>query len=160
MDTPTCDVRRGTFSKWLVMANHAHTWWYNISLLRQQINQPHMVNYLRYQGSMVLQESWQGFKSFHSSLSRDKTKTPRSRQGDPCSPSTCWFPLPGHFTQVVWKETTEVGVGLATDGKKVFVVAQYKPAGNMNVTAYFERNVLPQGNTQTNTLFSMPPANC
>ncbi|CAL8250278.1 unnamed protein product [Boreogadus saida] len=50
----------------------------------------------------------------------------------------------GHFTQVVWKETTEVGVGLATDGKSVFVVAQYRPAGNMNVTAYFERNVLPQ----------------
>ncbi|XP_059909967.1 Golgi-associated plant pathogenesis-related protein 1-like isoform X1 [Gadus macrocephalus] len=50
----------------------------------------------------------------------------------------------GHFTQVVWKETTEVGVGLATDGKRVFVVAQYRPAGNVNVAAYFERNVLPQ----------------
>ena len=62
------------------------------------------------------------------------------------------FPLPGHFTQVVWKETTEVGVGLATDGKRVFVVAQYRPAGNVNVAAYFERNVLPQGNTQTQTL--------
>ncbi|CAL8250276.1 unnamed protein product [Boreogadus saida] len=49
----------------------------------------------------------------------------------------------GHFTQVVWKETTEVGVGLATDGKSVFVVAQYRP-GNMKGTANFQRNVLPQ----------------
>uniref|UniRef100_A0A8C5C3Q6 SCP domain-containing protein n=1 Tax=Gadus morhua TaxID=8049 RepID=A0A8C5C3Q6_GADMO len=48
----------------------------------------------------------------------------------PCSTLTCWFPLPGHFTKLVWKETTEVGVGLATDGKRVFVVAQYRPAGD------------------------------
>ncbi|XP_059909969.1 Golgi-associated plant pathogenesis-related protein 1-like [Gadus macrocephalus] len=50
----------------------------------------------------------------------------------------------GHFTQVVWKETTEVGVGLATDGKRVFVVAQYRPVGNMKGTENFQRNVLPQ----------------
>uniref|UniRef100_A0ABZ3NPL6 SCP domain-containing protein n=2 Tax=Gadus morhua TaxID=8049 RepID=A0ABZ3NPL6_GADMO len=49
-----------------------------------------------------------------------------------------------HFTQVVWKETKEVGVGLATDGKSVFVVAQYRPAGNVEGTANFQRNVLPQ----------------
>ncbi|KAJ3603833.1 hypothetical protein NHX12_028574 [Muraenolepis orangiensis] len=57
----------------------------------------------------------------------------------------------GHFTQVVWKESTEVGVGVATDGKRVFVVGQYRPAGNMNVTEYFERNVLPPGNTHIHT---------
>ncbi|KAK0136415.1 Golgi-associated plant pathogenesis-related protein 1 [Merluccius polli] len=57
----------------------------------------------------------------------------------------------GHFTQVVWKESTEVGVGLATDGKRVFVVGQYRPAGNVNVTQFFQRNVLPQGNTKTHT---------
>ncbi|CAL8405594.1 unnamed protein product [Arctogadus glacialis] len=50
----------------------------------------------------------------------------------------------GHFTQVVWKETKEVGVGLATDSKRVFVVAQYRPAGNMKGTENFQRNVLPQ----------------
>ncbi|XP_061116870.1 Golgi-associated plant pathogenesis-related protein 1-like [Conger conger] len=49
----------------------------------------------------------------------------------------------GHFTQVVWKESTEVGVGLATDGNTVFVVGQYSPAGNMTNQGYFERNVLP-----------------
>ncbi|XP_064210401.1 Golgi-associated plant pathogenesis-related protein 1-like isoform X1 [Anguilla rostrata] len=49
----------------------------------------------------------------------------------------------GHFTQVVWKETKEAGVGVATDGKTVFVVGQYSPAGNMTNEGYFENNVLP-----------------
>ncbi|KAM7392100.1 hypothetical protein PAMP_022735 [Pampus punctatissimus] len=47
------------------------------------------------------------------------------------SESSCRIPPPqsterlreaGHFTQVVWKESTKLGVGMATDGKKVFVV--------------------------------------
>ncbi|XP_051278363.1 Golgi-associated plant pathogenesis-related protein 1 isoform X1 [Dicentrarchus labrax] len=50
----------------------------------------------------------------------------------------------GHFTQVVWKDSTELGVGMATDGHKIFVVGQYRPAGNMNMPGYFEKNVLPQ----------------
>ncbi|KAM4607585.1 Golgi-associated plant pathogenesis-related protein 1 isoform 2-T2 [Polymixia lowei] len=49
----------------------------------------------------------------------------------------------GHFTQVVWKESTQLGLGMATDGQRVFVVGQYKPAGNVNVTEYFVKNVLP-----------------
>ncbi|KAJ8379602.1 hypothetical protein SKAU_G00003800 [Synaphobranchus kaupii] len=49
----------------------------------------------------------------------------------------------GHFTQVVWKDTKELGVGLATDGKTVFVVGQYSPPGNMTNEGYFENNVLP-----------------
>uniref|UniRef100_A0A671Q7C0 SCP domain-containing protein n=1 Tax=Sinocyclocheilus anshuiensis TaxID=1608454 RepID=A0A671Q7C0_9TELE len=51
--------------------------------------------------------------------------------------------LTGHFTQVVWKDTNEVGVGLATDGNTTFVVGQYLPAGNISNAGYFERNVLP-----------------
>ena len=43
----------------------------------------------------------------------------------------------GHFTQVVWKDTTEVGFGRATvrDGNydTEFVVARYSPRGNMVV---------------------------
>ncbi|XP_022611693.1 Golgi-associated plant pathogenesis-related protein 1-like [Seriola dumerili] len=48
----------------------------------------------------------------------------------------------GHFTQVVWKDSTELGVGMATDGKTAFVVGQYRPVGNMNMAGYFEKNVL------------------
>lgn len=52
----------------------------------------------------------------------------------------------GHFTQVVWKDSTQLGVGMATDGHKVFVVGQYRPPGNINVKEYYEKNVLPPGN--------------
>jgi glioma pathogenesis-related protein 2 len=37
----------------------------------------------------------------------------------------------GHFTQVVWKETNEVGFGIAKSSNGSFyVVANYYPAGN------------------------------
>ncbi|KAM3910853.1 uncharacterized protein RB166_019653 isoform 2-T5 [Leptodactylus fuscus] len=56
----------------------------------------------------------------------------------------------GHFTQVVWKDSKEVGVGIATDGNGLFfVVGQYNPAGNITNPGYFERNVLPSGTTLT-----------
>lgn len=49
----------------------------------------------------------------------------------------------GHFTQIVWKNTSEIGVGKAkTPDGKVFVVARYKPAGN--VVNRFEQNVFPK----------------
>ncbi|KAM8934540.1 Golgi-associated plant pathogenesis-related protein 1 isoform 3-T3 [Pelodytes ibericus] len=52
----------------------------------------------------------------------------------------------GHFTQVVWKDSKEVGVGLATDGNGLFfVVGQYNPGGNITNPGYFEKNVLPAG---------------
>uniref|UniRef100_A0A667Y697 SCP domain-containing protein n=1 Tax=Myripristis murdjan TaxID=586833 RepID=A0A667Y697_9TELE len=50
----------------------------------------------------------------------------------------------GHFTQVVWEGSTELGVGLATDGYMTFVVGQYLPAGNMQ--GQFEQNVHKEGN--------------
>ncbi|XP_054630104.1 Golgi-associated plant pathogenesis-related protein 1-like [Dunckerocampus dactyliophorus] len=50
----------------------------------------------------------------------------------------------GHFTQVVWKGSTQLGVGMATDGNKVIVVGQYRPSGNISVPQYYVENVLPQ----------------
>uniref|UniRef100_A0AAY4E7Z0 SCP domain-containing protein n=1 Tax=Denticeps clupeoides TaxID=299321 RepID=A0AAY4E7Z0_9TELE len=50
-----------------------------------------------------------------------------------------------HFTQVVWKDTTEVGVGCAVVGNCVFVVGQYSPPGNISNEGCFEKNVLPAG---------------
>ncbi|KAK3558568.1 hypothetical protein QTP86_021016 [Hemibagrus guttatus] len=60
-------------------------------------------------------------------------------------------PGTGHFTQVVWKATTELGVGLATDGGTVFVVGQYKPAGNITNPGFFKDNVLPEGKNKNRT---------
>ncbi|XP_038126964.1 Golgi-associated plant pathogenesis-related protein 1-like [Cyprinodon tularosa] len=48
----------------------------------------------------------------------------------------------GHFTQLVWKDSKELGVGFAARGPEVYVVAQYRPAGN--VRDYFETCVLPK----------------
>ncbi|KAF4524071.1 hypothetical protein B566_EDAN013019, partial [Ephemera danica] len=36
-----------------------------------------------------------------------------------------------HFTQVVWKSTTEMGIAIVKAGNGVFVVANYSPHGNM-----------------------------
>ncbi|MCX7365754.1 MAG: CAP family protein [Alphaproteobacteria bacterium] len=48
----------------------------------------------------------------------------------------------GHFTQVVWKGTTEVGCGQARDARGgTYVVCNYNPPGNY--TGRFPANVTP-----------------
>lgn len=37
----------------------------------------------------------------------------------------------GHYTQMVWRETREVGIGLAQSKHGLYVVARYAPAGNI-----------------------------
>jgi len=37
----------------------------------------------------------------------------------------------GHYTQVVWKNTTKVGCAVATNGVKDYLVCRYSPAGNI-----------------------------
>ena len=50
----------------------------------------------------------------------------------------------GHFTQVVWVASKEVGIAKATSKTgKHFVVARYYPAGN--VIGHFPENVLQKG---------------
>lgn len=48
-----------------------------------------------------------------------------------------------NFTQVVWRGSTECGLGKALMGnqKKVVVVAFYRPAGNLNLAGQYEDNV-------------------
>lgn len=48
----------------------------------------------------------------------------------------------GHFTQIVWRDTAEVGVGTckSRDGRLTYFVARYHPAGN--VLKRFNENVL------------------
>lgn len=50
----------------------------------------------------------------------------------------------GHFTQVVWKDSRELGVGLAKNRSgQIFVVANYDPPGNF--IGSFTENVPPIG---------------
>ncbi|CAF0795279.1 unnamed protein product [Rotaria sordida] len=41
-------------------------------------------------------------------------------------------PSVGHFSQLVWKDTQKIGIAyaMAKEGHKMYVVAQYSPAGN------------------------------
>lgn len=45
-------------------------------------------------------------------------------------PSPGNFSQVGHFTQVVWKESRELGVGMARNGNNIYVVCNYDPPGN------------------------------
>ncbi|XP_018569850.1 uncharacterized protein LOC108909884 isoform X3 [Anoplophora glabripennis] len=54
----------------------------------------------------------------------------------------------GHFTQVVWKDSKELGVAFAKTGGKIVVVANYSPAGN--IIGHFADNVPPPGGPHTN----------
>ncbi|XP_055529626.1 uncharacterized protein LOC129721273 [Wyeomyia smithii] len=50
----------------------------------------------------------------------------------------------GHFTQVVWKDSRELGVGMASNRSgQIFVVANYDPPGNY--IGSFAKNVAPPG---------------
>ncbi|XP_032238340.2 protein PRY2 [Nematostella vectensis] len=53
----------------------------------------------------------------------------------------------GHFTQIVWKSTTEVGVGVAKaivgGWTKTYIVARYRTAGNVKGQSHYDENVKP-----------------
>jgi uncharacterized protein YkwD len=38
----------------------------------------------------------------------------------------------GHYTQIVWKTTKQVGCGTASAGNSVYMVCRYSPPGNYN----------------------------
>ncbi|XP_049887843.1 uncharacterized protein LOC126382127 isoform X2 [Pectinophora gossypiella] len=59
----------------------------------------------------------------------------------------------GHFTQIIWKGTKELGIGCAkSKSGKLYVVANYYPPGNFS--GQFSKNVLPPGALQFKSTFS------
>lgn len=52
----------------------------------------------------------------------------------------------GHFTQIVWKSTMNIGCGLSLMEKtcSAIVSCAYTPAGNINTMQHFAANVLPK----------------
>ena len=57
------------------------------------------------------------------------------------------FLFQGHFTQLIWKGSEKLGVGVATSASgKVYVVARYHPAGNY--PNQFTENVFPASSTE------------
>ena len=53
-----------------------------------------------------------------------------------------------HFSQLVWKNSKNLGIGHAYDGHKLFVVALYKPPGN--IRGQFTENVGCSSNHKKN----------
>ena len=67
----------------------------------------------------------------------------------------------GHFTQLVWRDSTQLGIGVAKSAKNsIYVVANYHPGGNFNSnelnnvfpesTEPYTGQAPPAANTQTN----------
>ena len=57
----------------------------------------------------------------------------------------------GHFTQIVWQNSKEMGAGKAVSSSGAqFVVARYQPPGN--VRGQFPENVKPAGSGGGGTL--------
>ena len=51
-----------------------------------------------------------------------------------------WKSNTGHFTQMIWKETKEVGFGKCKNKRgEIYVVGNYYPAGN--IIGFFKYNV-------------------
>ena len=58
----------------------------------------------------------------------------------------------GHFTQLVWKETKEVGFGKSEYGDSLCLVALYYPAGNE--FGEFTKNVFNLNNNDSNNIIN------
>jgi glioma pathogenesis-related protein 2 len=54
-----------------------------------------------------------------------------------------WNVRTGHFTQLVWKEVTSVGIGVSfnASNNRVYVVMNFSPGGNAN--GQYVKNVVP-----------------
>ncbi|KAL9928092.1 uncharacterized protein ACN427_004174 [Glossina fuscipes fuscipes] len=48
----------------------------------------------------------------------------------------------GHFTQLVWKDSANLGVGYKKVGNKLYLVCHYKPSGN--IKGKYKTMVLPK----------------
>jgi uncharacterized protein YkwD len=47
----------------------------------------------------------------------------------------------GHFTQLIWASSTQMGAAIVTQGNRSYVVANYSPPGNITNDGQFQLNV-------------------
>lgn len=87
-------------------------------------------------------------KSWYSEIKDYDFKTGKSKGG-----------VTGHFTQVVWKDSKEVGFGVAFNGGFCISVGNYHPGGNFN-NAYLQKvgNLIPSTAKSSKQLFDCSSA--
>lgn len=61
----------------------------------------------------------------------------------------------GHFTQMVWKQTSKVGCAIAYNGTKVYIVAKYRSPGNY--LGQYAQNVMPRIASNSGALEAAEP---
>ncbi|VDK28919.1 unnamed protein product [Gongylonema pulchrum] len=73
-----------------------------------------------------------------------------------------WSPRTQHFTQIVWKETFEMGIARHWNTNKncVAIVAFYRPSGNSNAPGEFQINVPSKAYFDEIPVSSRTPLRC
>lgn len=68
----------------------------------------------------------------------------------------------GGFTQIVWKSSKKLGVGISVHGRKIFVACYYDPPGNTlsNEKAYstyflYRKNVFPPAGVEWENTYKL-----
>ena len=62
----------------------------------------------------------------------------------------------GHFTQLIWKQTTLIGGGISRNNNYIYIVVQYDPLGN--VGGLYLQNVLPLKTSSSPSPQPPPPS--
>jgi uncharacterized protein YkwD len=69
-----------------------------------------------------------------------------------------WSTKVGHFTQVVWKGSNQIGCGVARCGNENYWVCRYAPPGNFNVSTQYVSAEQAEQNLKANVGCAKPAA--
>ncbi len=104
------------------------------------------VGRLEHSGSEFGENIWMGTSEFYSfpemvdSWGEEKEYFIPGSLFPNVSTTSNWSDV-GHYTQIVWEDTTELGCGLSTGGGNDYLTCQYDPAGNIFGQRVYDPNV-------------------